>query len=84
MPFQKGNPGKPKGAVNKNTEELRQFVIKFLQHNSPAIQSEFDSLKPEAKLKFFSEILQYAIPKYRNVENQISGQLTLITFKDAE
>lgn len=83
MPFQPGNPGKPKGAKTKKDEELRDFFDKFIHTNRKSIQMDFDSLKPVQRLQFISDILPFLIPKLRATE--ISGEINgTITFKDAE
>lgn len=83
MPFQRGNPGKPKGAVNKNSEELRKFLGDFLNKNRKTIQTDFDCLKPVDRLRFITDIMPFILPKLRQTE--LSGDMNMeITFKDAE
>ena len=36
MPFQKGNPGRPKGAVNKTTRAAKEFLAELC--DDPAVQ----------------------------------------------
>jgi len=63
------NPnGRPKGAKNKVTAPLREMITDFLNDNFDEVQSEFMNLDPKDKLKVYTDLLQYAVPKLRSVE----------------
>lgn len=72
MPFEKGKSGhpegKPKGAKNKITKDLRKAITGFLQDNFDQVQAEFNSLKSEPKIKLYIDLLPYALPKMSSVE----------------
>ena len=73
MPFEKnvsGNQkGKPKGAVNKTTRELREIINEFLSKNLDKIQDDFDKLEPKEKLLFIDKMLKHVLPpKVEEVE----------------
>ncbi|MCB9074515.1 MAG: hypothetical protein H6552_03125 [Chitinophagales bacterium] len=66
MPFKKnvsGNPkGKPKGAVNKTTRELREIINEFLSSNLDKIQDDYNQLEPKEKLLFIDKMLKHVLP----------------------
>ena len=51
MPFKKytsGNPsGKPLGAKNKTTIEIKEFIVHFISYNIDSIQTNFNELEPK-------------------------------------
>lgn len=69
MRFQKGNPGKPKGAKNKKSVELRQAINNFLEDNFSRVQQDFDVLEPKDRMKLYCDLLQYGLPKLQAVSN---------------
>jgi hypothetical protein len=85
IPFAKGNPGKPKGAVNKVSQKVRESIVEFLENNVDQIQMDFDTLKPRERLDFIADLIPYAAPKLQSIQMDHSGDISLeITFKDAE
>jgi hypothetical protein len=73
--FEKGNPGKPKGAVNKVSQRVRECVIMFLENNIDTIQKNFETLKSKEQLEFIEKILPYAIPKLHHIHNEQEGEI---------
>jgi hypothetical protein len=72
MSFEKGksgNPiGRPKGAQNKSTKQLRQTITSFLEDNFENVVNDFQMLSPKDKSKFYCDLLQYSLPKLQSVE----------------
>jgi hypothetical protein len=60
--------GRPKGSLNKSTDELRQTVQSFIENNIDSMQSNFDLLEPKEKLLFIEKILCYTLPKMQAVQ----------------
>lgn len=71
MGFKKGesgNPsGRPDGSKNKVNEELRSMISDFLNGEFDNIKTQFENLKPNEKVKFYVDLLQYALPKMQAV-----------------
>lgn len=66
---QSGNPaGRPKGAVNKASKDLRKSVTAFLQDNWEKVQRDFDKLDPKDRLQFYEKMMQYGLPKLQSIE----------------
>jgi hypothetical protein len=67
MPYikgQSGNPmGRPKGSINKTTFHLRGLIADFLTSNFNKITTDFESLQPKERLRFYCELLQFGLPK---------------------
>lgn len=63
-----GNPkGKPPGAVNKNTKELRETVSNFLLSNFEQVVKDFKQLPPKDRTRLYCDLLQYGLPRLQNV-----------------
>ncbi|MEO8853522.1 MAG: DUF5681 domain-containing protein [Ginsengibacter sp.] len=66
MPFKKGhsgNPtGKPKGAANKTTTDLRQWINNFIDDNRKQIQTDWKALEPKERVILFEKLLKYSLP----------------------
>lgn len=71
MAFEKGksgNPaGRPKGAKNKATNDLRKWLEAFLQEKFPEIEKSFEKLDHYQKWVIVEKLLQYSIPKMQSV-----------------
>jgi hypothetical protein len=64
-----GNPnGRPKGATNKTTAQLRLFILDFLDKNFNVIEKDFSELNPKERVKFYLDLLQYGLPKLQAVQ----------------
>jgi predicted Zn-dependent peptidase len=66
--FMKGNPGKPKGSTGKVTHRLRELVCAFLDENFETIRKDFDELTPRDRIKFYTDLLAFGLPKLSTVE----------------
>ena len=73
---QSGNPkGRPKGAKNKISKDLRELIDVFLNENFEYVKNQFRELSPRDQIKFFTDLLPYAIPKLQHTkqENELSN-----------
>lgn len=80
MPFEKGesgNPaGRPKGSFNKTTKELRQMISDFLMENFEEVQQTFKELPPKEKVKLYCDLLSFALPRLRPVDETVLERLS--------
>ena len=72
MAFEKGfsgNPsGRPKGAGNKTTFQLREMITGFLENHFEAVVRDFGDLQPRERVKLYCDLLQYGLPKLQTVQ----------------
>jgi len=70
-PGQSGNPqGRPPGAVNKVTEDMRKKIEGVLNdHFTPeSIAADLKAAKPHERLRFKLALIEYVLPKMRSTE----------------
>jgi len=69
--FGKGNPGKPKGAINKTTADVRQAIAMLAESSAPKVQ-EWLSLvaadDPAKAMDLWLKMIEYHIPKLARTE----------------
>jgi dihydrodipicolinate synthase/N-acetylneuraminate lyase len=63
---------RPKGAPNKTTKEMRDFVHAFLSDNLETMQRDFDSLEPLERLRFIEKLMPYVMPRYNAVAVEVA------------
>lgn len=69
-PFEKGNPGKPKGAEAKATKEAKELFNLTLENQIPHIQTAFEEVYKTDKVKYlelFAKYAQYFVPRKTDV-----------------
>jgi hypothetical protein len=89
--FTTGNHGKPKGATNKTTRDLRKFIVNFLNEKSYEITHIWDTLEDKDKLTLFMHLCRLVMPKPNdttdlamNVELYNNLDLSHISTEDLE
>jgi len=65
--FKKGDPrinrtGRKKGQPNKSTNELREFLMTFIDENREQLQTDYNSLDVKDRLTFFDKMLKHCLP----------------------
>ena len=76
MPFVKGDKrinanGRPKGAVNRTTEQMRLTINRAVNNTLSTIQSDLEELKktdPVKALELSMRLMEYAMPKMRSID----------------
>ncbi|MEN9304058.1 MAG: hypothetical protein RL264_2487 [Bacteroidota bacterium] len=61
--FAVGNTGKPKGAINKTTKDLKQFITNFLNEKAFEIPLIWDTLEDKDKATLFLHLAKLVMPK---------------------
>ena len=69
--FLPGNPGKPKGAKNKINQDLRDKISLFLNDEFEEVVTDFRKLEPKDRLKFYTDLLQYGLPRLQATSLEI-------------
>ena len=64
--FEKGNAGRPKGAVNKSTLIMKDRIQYLFDDNFDKIQEDLESLEAKDRLKFMTDLMPYLMPKLQS------------------
>lgn len=75
--------GRPPGAKNKVNAELRQRVSNFLDGNFEEITKAYKKLNPKDKMKFFTDLMPYVLPKLQNTSVEMNFEQLSETQLDA-
>lgn len=58
------NPnGRPKGALNRSTQQLKQIINDILNSELGKIDEYLNELEPKERLNFIIKLMPYVIPK---------------------
>jgi hypothetical protein len=74
MPFQKGNKlskGRPKGAVNRSTEQAKLSIARIANYGLDNFKEDLDKIRekdPVEAAKLSMRLLEYIVPKQKSVE----------------
>jgi hypothetical protein len=82
--FQKGNPGRPKGAKNKVNAQMRDLIQQLFDDNFDTIQEDLESLDPKDRLKFLSDLLPYLLPKLQSTTHSQKIDLDSMSEEDLD
>ena len=65
---QSGNSsGRPNGAQNKVTSNLRATITAFLSDNFKKIEQDFHAMPQKDRAKLYCDLLQYGLPKLQTM-----------------
>jgi len=73
MPFKENDVsinrnGRPTGTLNKTTTEIKEMFKNLLENNIDRLQSDFDALQPNERIKYFLDLASFVIPKQKAIE----------------
>ena len=69
--FEKNNSlgkGRPKGSLNKVSQDIRESFLELLQNNVPQMQKDLNELTPYERWRILLDIASYCTPKMRAIE----------------
>lgn len=62
------NPkGRPKGALNKSTSEMKENIKAILESEFEKIDDHLAKLEPKERLDFIIKLLPYVVPKQTEI-----------------
>lgn len=70
--FTDGNKGKPRGATNKTTRDLRKFITNFLNEKTFEIEHIWNAMDDKEKATLFLHLCKLVLPKPTD-ENDLSN-----------
>ena len=74
MAFEKGNKlakGRPPGALNRSTEEMKLTIARAVNHTLNTISKDLEEIKkrdPEKAMDLPLKLMEYALPKLSRTE----------------
>jgi len=72
--FKKGEGGRPKGAKNKSTEQIRKSFSKLLSNNLEQLETDLQSLEPKERIKYLLDIAKFVVPTLKSTEIEQVGE----------
>ncbi len=60
--FKKGQGGRPKGATNKTTKEVREVISNILCDNLEQLQNDIQELNPKERVKVLIDLAKFVVP----------------------
>ena len=77
--FEKGNQGKPKGALNKKTLVLETFCTDIIEGGMERFNEQLKKLPPQQYVNSYLALLEYVKPKLarQDVNIDAKGELSI-------
>ena len=75
--FAEGNTGRPKGSVNKSSNEIRETFQLLLENNLEKLQEDLNELEPKDRIKLLLSLSNYILPKLRSIDLQSDIEETI-------
>lgn len=82
--FEKGNPGRPKGAKNKVNSQMRDLIQKLFDDNYQIIQKDLETLEAKDRLKFLTDLMPYLMPKLQSTAYSQTVDLDSMSEEDLD
>ena len=79
--FKKGQGGRPKGAKNKATKNVKKQIDKFLCENWEQFNNDLLELSPKDRVNTYVKLLEYSVPKLNRAEVKNNNDL-IIDFRE--
>jgi hypothetical protein len=76
--FAEGNEGRPKGSVNKSSNEIRETFQLLLSNNLEKIQDDLNELEPKDRIKLLLDLASFIIPKMKSVDLTADKKETIL------
>ena len=68
--------GRPKGAPNKATKDLREWVTAFIDRNTAQLEADWEQLEPKDRVLMFEKLLKYTLPTLQSVDSSLEVKNT--------
>ena len=81
--FAEGNEGRPKGSVNKSSNEIREAFQLLLSNNLEKIQDDLNELEPRDRIKLLLDLASFIIPKMKSVDLKDQTETITIDFNES-
>lgn len=75
-PFEKGNKGKPKGAISEKTKFWNEVKDWFMEEGAAKYMQEMQNLKGPAYINAYNNGLEFFKPKLSRTQMQHEGEIT--------
>ena len=75
--FAEGNEGRPKGSVNKSSNEIRETFQLLLSNNLEKIQDDLNDLEAKDRIQLLLSLANYILPKLRSIDLQSDIEETI-------
>jgi hypothetical protein len=76
--------GRQKGTPNATTKEIKELITAFIQKEFETIDKTYSQAPASERLKFLASIIQFSVPKLKEIEstNHLEGDgITPIIFE---
>lgn len=70
--------GRPPGAVNLATKEIREAVQLIVNNNLEQLQTDLAGMTPEARAKCLIALMDFTLPKLQRVQVEGAGELNIV------
>lgn len=76
----RNNEGRPKGALNKNTAELKAVVQSIVNNELNTLEKHLSTLEPKDRADILIKLLPYVMPKQQELKVEtIENEFTAVT-----